>query len=181
MAKQKEQQPALAIPPEFQHMSLEEMQRLIAATDLQAKILDLDRIQDDNQRRLAHKEAIERHNKQIQADVEAEQRNMKLAQSICRHRQGGRPQNVYAGDGKPCITRTQMLDGYTWLLQCLRCRMKIFTPHPSLRKAHPEEYTKLKAIYDKFWEMSEESGLDGIRGPSFLFERDGVPFIPERL
>jgi hypothetical protein len=170
-----------AIPQEFQHMSLEEMQRLIAATDLQAKILDLDRVKDDNARRLARKEAVEAHNRQIQADVAAERRNMEMAQSICRHRQGGRPQNVYAGDGKPCIVRTQMLDGYTWLLQCLRCRMKIFTPHPSLRKSHPEEYTKLKLIYDKFLEMSQESGLDEIRGPSFTFERDGVPFIPDRV
>jgi hypothetical protein len=169
-----------AIPPEFQHMSLEEMHRLIAATELQSKILDLDRVKDDNARRLARKEAVENHNRQIQADVEAERRNMELAQRICRHRQGGRPQNVYAGDGKPCIVRTQMLDGYTWLLQCLRCRLKVFTPHPSLRKSHPEEYQKLKAIYDKWLEMSQESGLDEIRGPSFTFERDGVPFIPER-
>jgi len=170
-----------AIPEEFQHMSLEEMQRLIAATELQSKILDLDRIKDENARRLAHKEAVEKHNRQIQLDVESEQRQIQLAQSICRHRQGGKPQNIYAGDGKACVTRTQMLDGYTWLLQCLRCRIKIFTPHPTLRKTHPEEYAKLKVIYDQFWQLSLDSGLDEIKGPTFLFERDGTPFIPERV
>ena len=169
------------IPPEFQNMSLEEMQRLIAATELQAKILDLDRVKDDNARRLAHKEAVEKHNRQIQADVEAEQARMRFAQSVCRHRQGGKPQNIYAGDGKACITRTQMLDGYTWLLQCLRCRIKIYTPHPNLKKSHPEEYEKLKGIYDHFWQLSLDSGLDEIKGPSFLFEKDGVPIIPERV
>lgn len=168
------------IPPEYAHMSLEEIQRLIAVAELQAKVLELDRITDDNSRRLAQKEALAKHNKQIQSDMEQEQRQRAYAQSICRHRQGGKPQNVYAGDGKPCITRTQMLDGYTYLLQCLRCRLKVYTPHPLLKRTHPEEYARLKAFFDQLWTMADESGLDEIRGPTFTFERDGVPLIPER-
>jgi len=173
--------PALAsVPAEYQGLSLEEIQRVIALTELQAKLLDLDRIKDDNARRLAHIEAIRKHNAQIQADMETQQRQLAYAQSICRHRQGGRPQNVYAGDGKPCIVRTQMLDGFTWLLQCQRCRLKVFTPHPSLKRDAPEQYATLKGAFDKLWELSSDSGLDEIRGPTFLFEKDGVPFIPER-
>lgn len=168
------------IPEQFRHMTLEEIQRVIAVTELQSKLLELDRINDENTRRLAQREALAKHNKQIQQDMEQEQRQLAYAQSICRHRQGGRPQNVYAGDGKPCIVRTQMLDGHTWLLQCLRCRLKVFTPHPLLRRSHPQEYDKLKAAYDHLWTLSSDSGLDEIRGPTFTFEKDGVPFLPER-
>lgn len=168
------------VPEEYRDMSIDEIQRVIALTDLQAKLLDLDRIKDENARRIAHQEAIRKHNAQIQADMESQSRQMAYAQSVCRHRQGGRHQNVFAGDGKPCVTRTQMLDGYTWLLQCLRCRLKVFTPHPALKKSDPEGYAEAKAIFDKLWELSADSGLDEIRGPTFIFEKDGVPFIPER-
>lgn len=168
------------VPAEYQGMSLEELQRVIALTTLQSNLLELDRIKDDNARRLAHNEAIRKHNVQLQADMESERRQLAYVQSVCRHRQGGRAQNVYAGDGKPCIVRTQMLDGYTWLLQCLLCRLKVYTPHPALKREAPEEYATLKTVYDKLWELSSDSGLDEIRGPTFLFEKDGVPFIPQR-
>lgn len=169
------------VPAEYQGMSLDELQRVIALTDLQAKLLDLDRIKDDSARRLAHLDAIRKHNQQIQADMESQQRQLAHVQAICRHRQGGRPQNVYAGDGKPCVVRTQMLDGYTWMLQCLRCRLKVFTPHPALKRHDPDSFAQARAIYDKLWELASDSGLDEIRGPTFTFEKDGVPFIPERL
>jgi hypothetical protein len=168
------------MPEEFKGMSLGEIQRAIAAADLQARLLDLDRIKDENAQRIAKKKAIDTFNKQIQEEITSQQRILEFAQSVCRHRQGGRYQNVYAGDGKPCIVRSQMLDGVTWLLQCTRCRLKIFTPHPGMLKSNPEQYAKDKAVYDRLWEMSSDSGLDEIRGPTFTFMRDGVPIVPER-
>jgi len=74
-----------------------------------------------------------------------------------------------------------MLDGFTWLLQCTRCRLRLFTPHPSLATTDPERYAKEKAAYDKLWELAGDSGLDEIRGPTFTFLKDGVPFIPHRV
>jgi hypothetical protein len=168
----------LEMPAEFQGLSLQEIQRRIAAADLQAKLLELDRITDENHKRIAKKEALERFNRQIQEDIRSQQKILEYAQSVCRHKQGGRYQNVWAGDGKPCVSRTQMLDGYTWLLQCLRCRMKILTPHPALQRSDPEKYAKNMAIYNKLWELAADSGFDEIRGPTFIFMKDGVPFIP---
>lgn len=168
------------LPAEFEGMSLQQIQLVIAKADLQAKLLDLDRIKDDNAKRLAVKKANEDFNRQIQAEIQSQRQILEYAQSVCRHRMGGKYQNVWAGDGKPCIARTQMLDGYTWLLQCTRCRLKVFTPHPSLAKADPERYAKEKAAYDKLWELAGDSGLDEIRGPTFTFLKDGVPFIPQR-
>jgi hypothetical protein len=168
------------LPAEFRGMSLQEIQMAIAQADLQAKLLDLDRIKDENKRRLAVKQANEDFNRQIQEEIRSQKRILEFAQSVCRHRMGGKYQNVWAGDGKPCIAKTQMLDGYTWLLQCTRCRLKLFTPHPSLAKTNPEQYAKDMAAYQKLWELAGDSGLDEIRGPTFTFVKDGVPFIPQR-
>jgi hypothetical protein len=74
-----------------------------------------------------------------------------------------------------------MLDGVTWLLQCIRCRLKVFTPHAQHYRGRMDEFAKDKAIYDKLWELSADSGLDEIKGPTFQFTKDGVPFIPERV
>lgn len=169
------------MPDEFQGKSLPEIQRMIAVADLKARMLDLDRIQDENKQRIAKKAALEKFNRQIQEEITSQQKMMAFAQSVCRHKQGGKYQNVWAGDGKPCVSRTQMLDGYTWLLQCTRCRLKVYTPHPSMQKSAPERYAKERAIYDHLWEMASDSGLDEIRGPTFAFMKDGVPFIPERV
>jgi hypothetical protein len=168
------------LPEEFQGKSLQQIQMEIAKADLQAKLLDLDRIKDDNQRRLAVKKANEDFNRNIQEEIRSQKALLDYAQSICRHRMGGKYQNVWAGDGKPCIARTQMLDGYTWLLQCTRCRLQVFTPHPSLATTDPKRYQKEREKFDKLWEMSGDSGLDEIRGPTFTFMKDGVPFIPQR-
>lgn len=180
------------MPPEFAGQSLEQIQKSIAWADLQMKLLDLDRIRDDNTKRVAKKEALVKYNEQIQQQMESEQKLIAYAQSVCRHRQGGRAssdgRHVWAGDGKPCVVRTQMLDGVTWLLQCLRCRLKVFTPHVSHYQGRPpqdgvtwqEQYQRDKAVYDKLWEMASDSGLDEIRGPTFTFQKDGVPFIPQR-
>jgi hypothetical protein len=171
---------AIDLPEEFQGMSLKQIQVAIARADLQAKLLDLDRIKDENQRRLAIKKANEDFNRQIQEEIESQTRILKYAQSVCRHRMGGKYQNVWAGDGKPCIAKTQMLDGYTWLLQCTRCRLKVFTPHPSLSQTDPKRYAEEMAAYQKLWELAGDSGLDEIRGPTFTFVKNGVPFIPQR-
>jgi hypothetical protein len=175
-----ELQLAANVPDEYRNLSLEELQRVIAMADLQGKLLDLDRMKDDNAKRVAKRESLEKYNRQLQEEMESQARLMKQAQTICRHRQGGRHHDVYKGTGLPCIVRTQMLDGFTYLLQCTRCRMKVYTPHPSLKRSDPERYAQEKAVYDSLLAMSYESGLDEIRGPSFVFERDGVPFIPER-
>lgn len=168
------------LPDEFKGMTLQEIQVAIAKADLRAKLLDLDRIKDDNARRIAVKEANDKFNRQVQEEIRNQEQMIKRIQSVCRHRMGGKYQNVWAGDGKPCIARTQMLDGYTWLLQCTRCRLKVFTPHPSLQKANPEQYAEERAFYDKLWELANDSGMDEIRGPTFAFMKDGVPFIPVR-
>lgn len=169
------------IPEEYRGLSLDELQLVIAQADLQTRLLDLDRIKDENGKRIANREALEKYNRQIQMDIASQEAGLKWAQDHCRHKMGGRHQDVYSGDShRSTITRTQMLDGYTYLLLCTRCRLKVYTPHPTLKKTDPERYAKEKAIYDPLLQMSKDTGLDEIRGPSFIFERDGVPFIPVR-
>jgi hypothetical protein len=173
------------MPAEFKGMSLQEIQLAISAADLQMKMLELDRIKDENAKRIAKRDALIKYNAQIQQQMQSEAALIKYAQSVCRHRQGGKAssdgRHVWAGDGKPCIVRTQMLDGVTWLMQCIRCRLKVFTPHPQHYKGRPDEFARDKALYEKLWELSADSGLDEIKGPTFQFTKDGVPYIPERI
>jgi hypothetical protein len=173
-----------ALPAEFKGMTLEQIQLMLAQADLQMRMLELDRIRDESVKRIAKKEALVKFNAQIQEQIRSEQALIAYAQSVCRHRQGGKAssdgRHVWAGDGPPCVAKTQMLDGVTWLLQCIRCRLKVFTPHLQHYSGRPEQYAKDKALYEKLWELSADSGLDEIRGPTFQFTKDGVPFIPQR-
>jgi hypothetical protein len=169
------------LPPEYQDLSREELETLIAQVTLEQQLLELDRIKDESNKRVASKEALVKYNAQIQQAMSQEAAMMASFQKRCRHRMGGQHKDPYSGDGRPCVVRTQMLDGYTYLLQCTRCRLKVFTPHPSLKKSDPERYQQEREVYDKLLQMSIDSQLDEIRGPSFTFERDGVPFIPERV
>jgi hypothetical protein len=76
------------MPAEFKGMNLQEIQLAIAAADLQMKMLELDRITDENRKRVAKKEALIKYNAQIQAQMQSEAQLIAYAQSVCRHRQG---------------------------------------------------------------------------------------------
>lgn len=169
------------IPEDWKNLTLEEIEKQIKLVTLQSHMLDLDRIQDENQKRISKRHAIEKFNREIQQDMAAQEAKLSWLRTHCRHRMGGYHSDITAGDGKPCIARTQMLDGVTWLLQCLRCRTKIFTPHPSLQQTDPEKFERDMAEYKRFWELSCDSGMSEIRGPTFSFVQNGVPIIPQRV
>jgi hypothetical protein len=164
--------------------SSDELRRKILETELQTKQFELDDAQERNRLRAQQKVDRSRRNAMRQSELAAANSALANIQQQCRHRQGGVPHNVLKGDGKPCVVRTKMLDGYTYLLQCTRCRLKVFTPNPAHAEPKHEkhaQYLQDKQIYDRLWEMSQDSGLDEIVGPSFIFARNGVPFIPERV
>jgi hypothetical protein len=168
-------------PKSLEEMTPEEMQLAIQKAVYTREMLNLDQVQEDNLKRIEERVARSKSNAQRQSDLAAERNSRRSIQQVCRHRQGGSHLNIYKGDGKPCVVRTLMLDGFTYFIQCQRCRLQVFTPHPDMQEKDPEGFKEQKAIYDRMFEMSEDSGLDEIRGPNFFFRKNGVPFIPERV
>lgn len=161
--------------------SLEEMQREIAQLELEAKRLQLEELRISTEEAKARRAVKKRENAERQAQLRQEVANQKAIESQCSHLQGGRPDDILNGDGKPALTVTRMLDGKTHLIQCPRCRLKRLTPHPNLAKTDPEKYEHDKAEFDELMKMAKRSGLDPIMGPTFEFSRDGVNFLPERV
>lgn len=162
-------------------MSIEEMQAAVLRVQLMREMTLLQQTEADLREKDENDAAIELRNEQRQAELAAIRSKIAQIQKLCRHRQGGRHQDVLKGDGKPCVTAMRMLDGYTLRLACSRCRKEVYTPHPALKDRDPQRFAKNMAEYEKFLEMFEDSGLDMIRGPEFMFMRKGVPFIPERV
>lgn len=128
-----------------------------------------------------HKRLMALANRRRQGELLQGRRNAANKVAGCRHRQGGFRHKLFTGDGKPMVTIFVMPDGVTRLYQCARCRMMEYTPHIDLKAREPKEYERRVALCAKLESLYEESGLDLIKGPTFLWSRNGVPFLPERI
>lgn len=167
-------------------MSLEEINREIAAVELETKRLML---AEQKKRNADFSEAERRRheaNKKRMDELEQANKNHERIVRTCRHRSGGTPANLLRGGGRfsfSLITRAVMPDGKTILLQCPRCRMMKYPPTKALKESNPKEYAEELAEYNRLLQMSIDEGIEDseLRGPTFLFEnKEGVPFIPER-
>lgn len=147
----------------------------------QREIMLLEETETSQKERAEKKRLRSEQNKQRQANLAAARASDKNIQNFCRHKQGGFRHKLYQGDGKPCVTNFVMPDGVTNFLQCQRCHTKVQTPHLNLLARDPKAYAEQKALHDKLLELWEESGLDLIKGPTFIFTKFGVPFVPEHL
>ncbi len=162
--------------------ALEDIDREIKELELEAKRLQLEELRITTSESKARRESRKRENVQRQAQLKADRDNLASIQAQCSHLQGGKPDDVLNGDGKPALTVARMLDGETYLIQCPRCRLKKLTPHPNLKKTDPERYEKEKAETDALMKMAKRNGLDWMQGPTFKFtDENGSSFIPERV
>lgn len=161
-------------------MTEEELRREILAMQYERERMELQQSHakvvkyDETQRQLVLR------NEQRQADLETVRRRRERRQSGCRHKQGGKHQNIFRGDGKSAVFGALMLDGVTLRLYCQRCEKTCFTPNPELKKLNPKQYKKEVEEFGAMLEGFEDSGNELIRGPEFQFKREGIPFIPER-
>lgn len=125
--------------------------------------------------------SLETRNEQRQTELAAIRKKEESIQKRCRHKQGGQHQNILKGDGKPAVGAMRMLDGFTIRLSCGRCRKTVYTPNPALEHTDKNAFDEQTKEYEKMLEMFEDSGLDMIRGPEFMFMKKGVAFVPERV
>ena len=159
--------------------TLEEMQREIAALELEAKKLQLEDLRITTAEHKARREQKKRENQQRQEQLRLEREGLEALQEKCSHLQGGGGDGSDILDGggdpsKPCIYVTRMLDGKTYLFQCPHCRMKFLgPPHPNLKKTDPERYEReLEKTNDLMRRAKRNiAGADAafIKSPTFEF------------
>ena len=179
MAKPEETRDIMNLPVD--QLTEPELHIRIARIQLQRETISLSDTEENLRKRRAADAERHRANRQRQAEMAQISAMHANIQKACRHRQGGFKHKLYSGEGKPCVTKFIMADGVTAFYQCSRCRLKEFTPHPNLAKRDPELYKLRKALTDKLEELFQESGLDYIKGPTFIWMKDGVPFLPEMV
>jgi hypothetical protein len=170
--------------------SLEEIQREILEVELETKKLNLAEAKQRNAEFVQREEMRRKHNRQRMSELKAGRDAAEAVVRECRHKSGGNPTNILRGGGIgsfSILTRALMPDGVTRLIQCSRCRLKVYF---RLLTA-PEEAKLQKGDPDKFahylegkrlFEISKDQGLEHaeLRGPTFFFQNEqGVPIIPE--
>lgn len=166
--------------------SMEELQREIAETELKTKQLLLRQAQKSNADFEAAEERRHESNRLRMAELKQGRENHARIVKLCRHRSGGRPQDILKGGGIgsfSVISRVLLPDGVTKVLFCPRCAMIMYPPEKSLAKQDPKKYAEELEEYSRLLAISEEEGLEfaETRGPTFFFTKDGVPFVPERV
>lgn len=157
----------------------EQLQKMILETQLETAQIALEQQRETNAAFKAHKEAKSRQNAQRQANLALERQSKAAIQSVCLHRQGGHPDNILKGNGPSVLSKTRMLDGRRYLIQCNRCDLKLLTPHPALQKEDPERYAREMAEYNRLSEEADSNGLAQIQGCTFDFQQNGVSVLPE--
>jgi hypothetical protein len=152
----------------------------------------------DRKQKKATARAINKNRQEQFSKDRASQRH--LQKNVCEHRSGG-----YAGETPitegggtnsfSVLHITTMPDGKTEFIQCGRCPLKL-----NWRARSPQEEAKMQAAAEKAKPGSKEAaawedhlwgkqlmathkqlGLktSKMKGPTFDFEKDGMPFIPD--
>jgi hypothetical protein len=166
--------------------SNEEIQREILEVELQTKKLLLGKAKQENADFESREKRRHDLNKQRMSELAEGRRNRQAMVKTCRHKSGGTPANVLRGGGIgsfSIISRAVLPDGVTIVLQCPRCRMVKYPPTEQLKRDDPKGYLEELQEYNRLLEISREQGLEHAetRGPTFFFQKDGGPIIPERL
>jgi hypothetical protein len=166
--------------------SNEDIQREILEVDLQTKKLQLGQARQQNADFEAREKRRHDLNKQRMGEMAEGRRNRAAMVKMCRHKSGGTPANVLRGGGIgsfSIISRAVLPDGVTIVLQCPRCRMVKYPPSEQLKHDDAKAYQEELQEYNRLLEISREQGLEHAetRGPTFFFQKDGVPIVPDRL
>ena len=181
-------------------LSPEQLTQRIAEVELETKLLNLRSAERSNAEFEQREEQRHKQNQQRQAELAQMRAIRRATVRKCRHKSGGRPENILKGGGVgsfSTISQALMPDGVTLFLQCPRCRMAEYTPEKPAKptgdaasvKAMNEyedqlqDYAEAMDRFNELLEASVDAGFDNfLRGPTFAFKNEeGVPFIPVRV
>lgn len=147
--------------------TLQEMQEELAAVQLETAKIGLERAREDNAKWVGEREVKSRQNRDRMAQLQAEVNGRELTTRQCKHRQGGTPKNPFGGKGATSLKVVRMPDGFTKMIMCSVCRLRLFSPHPrdgaqGLRKGETEaqrdrRIAKYEAAEKRFQELYERS------------------------
>lgn len=171
----------------------------IAQTRLQREKLDLEAAQEDNDRRVQTKAQRAKQNAERQSQLRQEIAGRKVATRACTHRQGGSPGALNKGKGPTALNVAKMPDGFTKLIMCGICRLRVVNPHPAnkspkiragetaaKRDARVKKFHEDQAEFDRLYEMSRdgltpESVQEMDCGVTLMStDEDGVPLLKPR-
>jgi hypothetical protein len=109
------------------------------STDLQERLdaialrkAELELIETEERVQLAEgaRDAKRRQNLQRQAQLRIDLMTRKAVSDKCNHRQGGSPKRQYEGTGDTALKVVMLPDGFSRLIMCSICRLRVFSPHP---------------------------------------------------
>ena len=177
----------------------DEIRAEILNIELETRLLDLDEARENNQRRLALKADNSRKNAQRQKQLASDVATRNSIAAQCKHRQGASPSNPYNGKGATALNVARMPDGFTKLIMCSVCKLRVFSPHPANQseKQKPGEtqadrnqrVKKYKRDVERFKELldmskdtlTEESSQEMDCGVTIsITDSDGIPVLPRR-
>ncbi len=180
-------------------MAEKNLQAELDACALETAQLNLEEARDRNARMRAEKEDKSRRNKQRQQQLSNDLATRRILSSRCGHRQGGSPNNPLGGKGATALNVVKMPDGFTKLVMCSVCRLRVFSPHPRNQsqkvrdketpaeaKARATKYQEDLAAFDKLLAMSkdtltEEASQEMDCGVTITITNgDGIPVLPTR-
>lgn len=155
------------------------LQNEILQTQLQTGLLTLERQKDENAHYLATKEKRKRDNAQRQANFAAEIAGKAAAAESCLHKQGGKHDMLFEGNGPSALTRSETFFDGNEVIQCNRCGLLMARPLPILRKKSPKLYEAAMALYNRLRKESISNGLAPMKSPTFSFTNvDGLQIMP---
>jgi hypothetical protein len=158
--------------------------------------------------RKQRKDVAQRTNANRQRQFALDRANQRhLQKNVCEHRAGGYAGETPITEGGgtnsfSVLHVTIMPDSKTMFIQCGRCPLKMYwrarsvteedklqAAAEAVRKGNPKSYQNDKAWLaweDHLWgkELMATHKKDGLKksimkGPTFEFEKDGMPFIPD--
>ncbi len=186
-------------------MAEKNVQAELDAIALETAQLNLEEARDRNARILAEKAEKTRRNQQRQQQLGNHRSTKKIVSSRCTHRQGGSPGNPMGGKGPSALSVANMPDGFTKLIVCNICPLRLFSPHPrnmsrkprhltaearmetkAEAEARANRYQQELAAFEKLLEMSKDKlTADAAQemdcGVTFtITNEDGIPVLPTR-
>ena len=129
---------------------------------LETAQLNLEEAKERNAARMQTKAVNERRNRERQNQLASEVHVRRTQAANCTHRQGGPPSDPLGGKGPTALNIVGMPDGFTELIMCSACRLRVFSPHPRNQSKTPrvingetETAAEVKARLKKYEEDLE--------------------------
>lgn len=144
-------------------MADKDMQARLDAIALRTAEINLERAEQEAAEYEAKKAQSSRQKAQRQAQFRTDLRGKASLTKRCNHRQGGTPKNPYKGNGDTALKVVKMPDGFTTMIMCVTCPLRVFSPHPknqSKKRRQGESEAQMEKRVDKYF--ADKTAFDAL-------------------